>query len=285
MTKMHEAGVYVIAEAGSCHDGELAKAYALVEAAKAAGADAVKFQYWGDAFALANRRQSGEHYLRIYRRYQVPIDWLAPLRNKARAQGLDFLCTAYLPDDVPVVATLVDHFKVASFEAGCEDLLTAHLPFVDRDIANKSKRCVIVSMGLGASYERLERLAMHGTRAKRIRTLLCVSAYPAPVTDLHLARLWADSAAQPDGLSDHTAPELTWTGALAVAAGANLIEAHLRLFDTDPQNPDAPHAMTPTQFGAYVTNVRFAERCVGQGDATGLMPSEHAMARYRAREA
>jgi sialic acid synthase SpsE len=110
--------------------------------------------------------------------------------------------------------------------------------------------------------------------------LHCVSAYPTPVEQLNLAvlRETDDHCAIWSGLSDHTTHPLV--GALAVAAGARIIEAHLKLDDTDPQNPDAPHARTPTAFADYVRNIRFAKAVMGDG-VKRVMPSEAAMLPYR----
>jgi sialic acid synthase SpsE len=117
--------------------------------------------------------------------------------------------------------------------------------------------------------------------------LLCVSAYPAPVEALNLHRLRPchDSSGlccevRYDGFSDHTTPHLTVTGALAVAAGAQIIEAHVKAFTTDPKNPDAPHAMHPGQFAEYVTNIRLAETCLA-GTEVQREKAERAMSAYR----
>jgi N,N'-diacetyllegionaminate synthase len=120
----------------------------------------------------------------------------------------------------------------------------------------------------------------------RVYTLACVSAYPAPIDDLHLRRFRPsrDRHVPTCGLSDHSPAGELLTGALAVAAGAMMLERHLRLDDTDPENPDAPHACSPAQFRGYVELVRLAERALGPRDvpSTGtVMPSETAMARYR----
>ena len=85
---------------------------------------------------------------------------------------------------------------------------------------------------------------------------------------------------QCDGLSDHSRHR--WMGALAVAAGAEIIEAHLRLDDTDPENPDFATAFTPAEFADYVRNIRFAEAALGDGQKR-LQDCERPMAEYRVR--
>lgn len=278
---------YVIAEAGSCHDSFFHKAAALVREAKDCGADAVKFQYWSDPNELADRRRVPDAYREIYKRYQLPIEWLKRLREHADEVGIDFMCTAYLPQDVHALSCLVKHFKVASFEAEATDVLMAHLPYLWTTKTTKEaehQRLLMVSMGMGAIFppslvEPFQH-AMH-----RLRFLHCVSAYPAPCSELNLALVREkkfNGAQRRDGFSDHSDPELTWTGALAVATGATIIEAHIKLWKTDESNPDAPHAMRREQFEGYVRHIRFAETCIGQSLPCGVVsPSESAMLEYK----
>lgn len=270
---------YVIAEAGSCHDGEACKAVALIDAAANAGANAVKFQFWSDPAALAIRRGSGAAYEAIYARYALPHLWLDPMRQFAKGRGLDFMCSTYLPQDVAVVAPYVSHFKVASFEAEAVDLLRAHVPH----LADGSK-WVIVSLGMGASEGQAQEVFR--PHHLQVKYLHCVSAYPAPLDQMNLLRIKTSQSArrfaglQFAGFSDHTDPGETWTGALAVAAGAEIVEAHLRLPTTFRDNPDAPHAMDPQQFVRYVEHIRQASRSMGTGEPVA-QPSEAAMSAYR----
>jgi N,N'-diacetyllegionaminate synthase len=269
------ARTLIIAEAGSCHDGSLEKAYALIAAAHDVGADIVKFQFWSSADRMAERRRTSKHLRDVYARYQVPKAWLPALWDECNRAGIEFMCSTYLPEDVATVAPLVTLFKIASFEAEDSALIRAHEPF----LAGKE---LLVSLGMNASPNFATLLPYSLT--SKVRQLHCVSAYPAPVEALNLRTLWADGEGDRAfaGFSDHSDPALTWTGALAVAAGAEIIEAHLRLEETDQGNPDAPHAMTPRQFDSYVRHIRFAEACLGAGDRQ-LQPCELEMAQFRVR--
>lgn len=250
----------VIAEAGSCHDGSINKALRLIEVAKAQGADVVKFQFWSDPDRFASRRHA-DVYRDVYRRYAVPEPWLALLHNHAVHHAIEFMCTAYMPEDVCVIARFVNRFKIASFEASDTQFILAHAPF-DKD--------VIISTGM-----------MNGRsgqfRSDRVKYLHCVSSYPAPIDQLNLGVI---AAYDLDGFSDHSDPAFTWTGALAVSAGARIIEAHLKLDETSLHNPDAPHAMNPRAFKEYVRHVRFAETCAGNG-VKSIQPCEHDMTAFR----
>jgi N,N'-diacetyllegionaminate synthase len=276
---MEQTKTLVIAECGSCHDGDFKKALRLVEAARAVGASVAKFQFWSDANRLADRRKVPESYRAIYRRYQMISPWLPALAEACAARSddtrgkrpIEFMCSTYLPEDVATVAPYVKRFKIASFEAGDEELAIAHAPFLQ-------SRSLIVSLGMNGNHRRWE-------LAPNVQVLHCVSAYPAPPEAMNLGVLGGDWGEPYDpspspfvGLSDHS--RHPWMGALAVAAGAEIIEAHLRLNDTDPENPDFATAFTPTEFGEYVKNIRFAEQVMGDGEKK-LQACEEPMAQYR----
>ena len=89
---------FVIAEAGSSHDGSFEKAVALIGVARIAGADACKFQFWSSAKRLAERRQADgrltddgltKNYIPVYEKYQIPATWLPRLREECSKQGLE----------------------------------------------------------------------------------------------------------------------------------------------------------------------------------------------------
>jgi len=262
------ARTLVIAEAGSCHDGEMWKAAQLVDVAHQVGADIVKFQFWSNANRLADRRAVPAQYREIYRRYQMPARWLQYLSIKARDVGIELMCTVYLPEDVAVVAPYVQRFKVASFEALDEEFIVAHARF---------GKPVILSTGMMTAID-LQRFWGPGPDFKLLH---CVSAYPAPPEAMNLGGIggnWWEEHSPFSGLSDHSRD--VRVGGLAVAAGAEIIEAHLRLNDTDPENPDFATAFTPAEFAEYVRNIRFAELVMGDGEKK-LQACEREMAQYR----
>src|SRR5439155_13894564 len=245
---------YVIAEAAATHDGRLDQAHALVELAASIGADAVKFQGCSDP----SRRAEGRHIpgSDLYRLLECPVEWHAKLASLAEVCRLDYLCTVYLPEDIAVVAPYVSRFKIASFEANDSAFLQAHEGY---------GKNIIISTGMDGGDVNLN---------LDLTFLHCVSAYPAPIDELNLAVMRDEM----DGLSDHT--RHPWTGALAVAAGAGVIEFHVRLWDTEESNPDYAVARTPEMAAEYVANIRTAEMMLGDGRRR-VMPSEEPMLRYR----
>lgn len=269
----------VIAECGSSHDNDVANFRRLIEAAHVAGADMVKFQWTSDPRKMAERRHAPE-LKDAYAKYLTwPKEWHDGLWRACHDHGMLYGCTVFLPEDVAVVAPHVDHFKVASFEANAYDLLEAHVPFLKGDTEVDRDRWLIISRGMGANdFTHLPYAMLH-----KVKLLLCTSAYPAPVEGLNLRRFHLSSAFDEDvldGFSDHSDPGATWTGALAVAAGAEIVERHLRLSDTAPENPDFPHSMPPRAFADYVRHLRYAEAALGDGLARA-QPCEAPMLPYR----
>lgn len=262
---------YCIAELASCHDGDLTRAKRLIDCAAQAGFDAVKLQFYSDAERLADRRHvaactgcdNPTCYRCIYRRYQIPASWVPYLAGycEKRWQGrVDFLCTVYLEQDIATVEPYVNRFKIASFEAADEVFLEAHRAY------GKPR---IVSTGMMDS-ERVRALYGHGDHL-----LLCTSSYPTPVDQLNLAAI---RRLQLDGFSDHSAR--VDAGALAVMAGARILEVHIRDWDTSLKNPDYAVALNPAQFVQYVSYARLASVMLGDGFKR-VMPCEAAMLPYR----
>lgn len=257
---MREDSVYVIAEVGSCHDGDLVQAVQLIRGAARADADAVKFQYWSSTDRMVECRRAPA-YRAAYEAGRVPASWLPVLAGECARASVDFLCTAYLPEDVKVVAPYVRTFKVSSFEAEDEALLRAHLPW---------PLPVIVSLGMGG--ERVAHQVLGATH--QLHFLCCVSAYPTTHDALRLSRLWDREIYA--GFSDHSPADEAGTGALAVAAGARILERHVRHAGTSERNADFLHSMDLHLFDAYVTRARRA------WDATRGEPAEDVEAAMRA---
>ena len=260
-----EMSTFIIAEAGSTHDNSIIRAYDLINAAQAAGADACKFQFWSDPVALAVRRNA-QDYLNVYQTYQVPVEWLDKLWVECEGWDIEFMCTVYLPEDIPVIAPYVKRFKVASFEAGDRAFINAHRPF---------KKPLIISTGMqtGEPIPGMKPWTYGDT------FLHCVSAYPTPINQANLRALHGmNGDSELFGYSDHTHDTLT--GALAVAAGARILEVHFRLNDTDPANPDYATALSPGQLKDYISLVRKAELMMGDG-VKRPQPAEAEMMKYR----
>ena len=136
---------------------------------------------------------------------------------------------------------------------------------------------VLVSTGtLNESEVRELRQQISSSGMPDVSLLYCVSSYPAPNHQMNLALL---RGGQYVGLSDHS--RHVQTGALAVAAGAQVIETHVRCEGQDPLLPDYPHAFEPEEFASYVALIRDAEVLMGDGGAKRVQECEQEMAGYR----
>jgi N-acetylneuraminate synthase len=233
---------FVIAEAGSCHEGDLDKAKRLIDLAYAAGADACKFQYCSDYKRLRKKRQleidAPEH------EYPFSIDkkWFSILSDYCKNK-LEFMCTAYLHEDISLVAPWVKRFKISAFESKDPDFVAAH---------RKYGKPLVISIDVydPDPTEDLE-------REDGDVWLHCVSKYPCPDNELILTE---GPSCDLDGLSDHTKNPITGAVALAYFGGDQpTIETHFRLDDTPKECPDYEVARTPGELKEYIRLIREAE--------------------------
>ncbi len=252
---MSRTRTMVIAEPGCTAEGELDRMVDLIHTAAEAGADCYKAQWTSSPERMCERRHAPD-YLRFYRWLAFPKEWHEQLASHCLAVGLQYACSIYLPEDAALVAPFVSFLKISSFEAGDVQL---------RASARNTLKRVIVSDGMAERPWMVERNDM----------LLCTSAYPAPLDEMQLGAI---RDKRYSGLSDHSRHVLT--GAVAVGAGATIIEAHLRLSDCDRQNPDYAVAFSPTAFDEYVQNIRLAEALMGDG-VKRVQPCEAPMLKYR----
>lgn len=262
------AACLVIAEIGSNHDGDLDRARALIDAAAAAGADAVKFQSFRATHLLARRWPTGDGGWRaaeafpVLERLEVPAEWHAPLRDRARARGVLFLSTPFDEGRAALLAGLgVPAFKVASGDL-------THLPLL-RALGGYG-RPILLSTGLAESEEIEAAMAAiaegAGTpeRMPAVALLHCVSLYPLKPGDANLRALEALRLRFrcPVGWSDHSPGHTLALGARAL--GASVIEKHFT-DDHDRRGPDHGFAMEPAEFRAMVDAIRMLESALGDG--------------------
>jgi N-acetylneuraminate synthase/N,N'-diacetyllegionaminate synthase len=258
----HDASPYIIAEIGVNHDGSLDKAIALIDAAAAAGADAVKVQYFsadrlvGPSAPLAHyQARAHEHDAHsMLKRLELPLDAMARIVQHAHARQLHAIVTVFSTELVPDAATLAwDAFKSAS-----PDII--HRPLL-RALASTA-RPLIISTGAATAQEVARALIWLSPFAHRLAMLHCVSAYPVPPEHAALGAIAALGTMfdGPVGYSDHTT--LVETGALAVATGAALLEKHLTL-DRHALGPDHAASLEPAPFAQYVAQARRAHTMFG----------------------
>ncbi len=264
---------YIIAEIGVNHDGRLGQALTLIDAAVEAGADAVKFQaFTADALVTSDAAkaqyqtqcgQKGESQRDMLRRYELAEgDWPI-VRDHCRQRQIDFMVTPFSPYWTRRMAQLgAAALKIGSGNLTAEGLLEA--------IA-RTHLAVILSTGM-AELNEVERalsvLAEYG--AGPLALLHCVSLYPTPLEKANLGAMaiLRRHTGLTVGFSDHTRELMT--GALAVAAGAGILEKHLTL-DQALEGPDHAMSLTAGQFKTYVKLARQADGAMGTGQ---MRPAE-----------
>jgi len=292
---VNEAGdcdVFVIAEAGVNHNGSLALALELVDAAAEAGADAVKFQTF-DADALVSRDAPKAEYQRragdavetqweMLRRLELTRGAHAALHQRCAALGIEFMST---PFDLGSLDFLVRECNLRRIKLGSGEVTNAPLLFA----AGRSGRPVILSTGMSTLAEvedavavlaagafaptepqslaeccrLLDAAALRALRG-RVTLLHCTTDYPAAAESLNL-RAISTLAAQfglDVGLSDHSLGRDV--AVAAVALGARVIEKHFTL-DRTMEGPDHAASLEPAEFADLVRAVRTVGASLGDG--------------------
>ncbi|MEO5966230.1 MAG: N-acetylneuraminate synthase family protein, partial [Candidatus Limnocylindrales bacterium] len=258
--------VFVIAEAGVNHNGDVALAHRLVDAAADSGADCVKFQTF-DPAALASptaptaayQQAAGAHddQRAMLEALALPADAWVALRDHARDRGLTFLSSPF--DDAS--ADLLDGLGVPAFKVASGEL--TNLPFIAR--LARFGRPLLVSTGMAEMAEVADAIdTIVAAGDVPVALFHCVSSYPASPADANLRAIETLRRAfgVPTGWSDHT-PGIELPIA-AVALGATLVEKHLTL-DRSMTGPDHAASLEPTAFRAMVAGIRIAEAARGDG--------------------
>jgi sialic acid synthase SpsE len=289
------SATYVIAEIGVNHDGDVDQAHRLVDAAVAAGADAVKFQLF-DADLLtgadaqkapyqARRTRDDETSREMLRRLELRRDELVELGRHANSLQVDLLATAF---DLDGLAFLVDELQVPRLKVASGDLTYGQLLLA----AARASRPLIVSTGMAELADVRRALdviafgllqpegippsvqAVDGMSAtvegatglgRSVTVLHCTTAYPtaADQVNLRALRTLATTFGVPVGYSDHT--EGVAVSVAAVALGAVIIEKHITL-DRDAVGPDHAASLDPQDFRRLVDGIREVEQALGSGD-------------------
>lgn len=258
--------MYIIAEMSANHGQNFDQALRILEAAKEAGADAVKLQtYTADTLTINSDREyfqikgtawQGRNLYDLYQEAFTPWEWQPKLLAAAAAMDLACFSTPFDDSAVDFLESIgVPAYKIASFEVVDIALL--------RKIAATGKP-VIMSTGMASLAEIDEAVStLREAGCHELALLKCTSAYPASASAMNLKTIphLAEAFGVVAGLSDHTlglaAP------IAAVALGASIIEKHLTL-SRDAQGPDSGFSLEPAEFKAMVQAVREAEQALGE---------------------
>jgi len=256
----------VIAEAGVNHNGDVALALALVDAAKEAGADMVKFQAFSadsltSAAAPAAKYQSdrtghsNQH--AMLKALELSEDAFRRIADHCTASGIDFLCTPFDLDQLDFLLSLnMPAIKIASGELTNGPALA---------LFGRQGKPVYLSTGMATMAEveiAVDTLRTAG--ATDITALHCTSLYPAPPERLNLNAITTmrETLGIPVGYSDHSTT--IYASIAAAALGATVIEKHLTL-DKSMPGPDHAASLEPKELTAMIAGIREVAASLGDG--------------------
>jgi N-acetylneuraminate synthase len=258
---------YVVAEMSANHNQSFDEAIKVIEAAKDAGADAIKLQtYTPDTLTIDCAREyfqidkgtiwEGRNLYELYREAYTPWEWQPKLKKIADRLGIDLFSTPFDATAVDFLEEMdVPAYKIASFEI-------VDMPFIRR-IAQTGKP-IILSTGMATLAEIDEAVStIREAGGNQLALLKCTSAYPSRAEDMNLLTIphLAEAFGLPTGLSDHT--QGTAVPVAAVALGACIIEKHLTL-SRSIASPDSAFSLEPHEFKAMVEAVRTTEKALGR---------------------
>ncbi len=252
---------FIIAEAGSNHNGDLNTAKKLIDIAKEAGADSVKFQFFSAEKIAADTSHdialldSGKTLYQFYKEYETPRSWLPDLMKYSEERDITFLAT---PFDYEAVELLynngIELFKIASFELVDIPLLKA---------TAKTNKPIILSTGMADLEDIQDALdAIYSENNTKVVLLHCGINYPLMYADVNLRAMETINKrfSVPVGYSDHTRG--ISVPIAAVALGAKVIEKHFTISRLLP-GPDHAFALEPDELKAMVIGIRECEKSLG----------------------
>ena len=252
---------FIIAEAGVNHNGDLKKAYKLIDIAKQAGADAVKFQaYNTDEMCLRNaslcQYQKNSKFSNQYdllKKYELTKTNLVNLYKYSRKKKIEFMLSYFDLESLKIIEEIkTNYIKIPSGEINNFILL--------RHIAKKNKK-IIFSTGMSNMRDiqkNLSFLLKCKVKKKDITILYCISSYPTKLEEVNLSqiRILKNFFNIDVGFSDHT--KSFESAVLSLAYGSKIIEKHLTL-NNNLIGPDHKSSLDPKRFIQFVKIIRNAE--------------------------
>ncbi len=260
-----KSSTYIIAEAGVNHNGDIEKAEKLIDVAKNAGADAVKFQTF-NAENLTSKEASKVDYQKeedkddgqyeMLKELELTKKNFEELKDYATEKNITFLSTPFEKRSADILENLgVEAFKIGSGEI-------TNIPLL-RHIAKKGKP-IILSTGMSDLGEVEEAADVLKQENAEFVLLHCVSNYPTRPDEVNLRAM--DTLKQafdvPTGFSDHTTD--THIPVAAVARGARVIEKHFTL-DKSLEGPDHKASLRPEELEEMIKEIRETEKALGDG--------------------
>lgn len=266
---------FIAVEVGLNHNGDPELAHSMIDAAAAAGVNAVKFQNFRTEDFILDRsvtytyvsagKSVTESQWEMFKRYELPEDVWGELRDHCAERGVVFFSTPTSEEGVSELERLASPL----LKNGSDYL--GHLPLIRR--MARSGIPTVLSTGMATLEEvRAAVEAFRGAGGRDLVLLHCTSSYPTPPEEANLRQIPALAAefGVPVGFSDHTDGWLA--AAASVAMGSCFLEKHFTL-DRDLPGPDHRFSSDPEELRALVEAVRTVETMLGSSEV-GYSPSE-----------
>ena len=261
--------VFIIAEAGVNHNGSIELAKQLIDVAKNAGANAIKFQTFKAAKLVSKRAAKADYQKKTTNAEESQLDMIKKLelsRNThielidyCKQKNIKFLSTPFDHESID----MLDEFGLKIFKIPSGEI--TNLPYL-RHIGGLKKE-VILSTGmadLGEIEDALDILTASGTDKEKITVLHATTEYPCPLEEVNLTAMLTikNAFGVKVGYSDHT--KGIEVPIAAVALGAKVIEKHFTL-DCNMEGPDHKASLEPDELKAMVASIRNIEKALGDG--------------------
>ena len=259
--------VCIIAEAGVNHNGDLATARKMVDVAKKAGVDYIKFQTFVPENLVSRYAEKAEYQKKTTDATESQLDMLRKLslsetefislKEYCDEVGIGFISTPFDLESIDFLEKLdMDFWKIPSGEI-------TNLPYLEK-IARTGRK-VILSTGMSDVQEIKDAVKVLGNNGvPEIVLLHCNTQYPTPFEDVNLSAMEAiaKSTSKEVGYSDHT--KGIEVPIAAVAMGATVIEKHFTL-DRNMEGPDHKASLEPNELTQMVSAIRHIEKAIGNG--------------------
>ena len=256
--------VLIIAEAGVNHNGSLKLAKKLVNAAKKAKADYIKFQSFNHKKLTTKNAPKADYQKDSYNKKQTQAVMLKNLElskskqieliKYCKKKKIKFLCTAFDEENLQFLINKgIDYIKIPSGEI-------TNLPFLE--FIKKKQKKILLSTGASSVKDISNALKILDNK-KKITILHCNSAYPTPYKDINLNSLKfiRQKFKCNIGFSDHSLSLIAPSGAVAI--GATIIEKHFTL-SRKLKGPDHKSSLEPSELSIMVDNIREMEKALGK---------------------
>ena len=263
--------IFIIAEIGNNHNGSFERAIEMIDKARDAGADCVKFQmrHLDQVYRHRSLNKSGddlgtEYVIDLLNRFELSVAQHRRLADYCEQVEIPYMCTPWDSKSVDVL----EGFSVPAYKVASADL--TNLPLLDR-LAQTGKP-LILSTGMSTTEEVAITVAFLNKRGSKFALLHCNSTYPAPLHDINLK--WMNALRQVHPLIGYSGHERGISVSLgAVALDACIIERHFTL-DRAMEGPDHAASLTQGEFTLMVEGIRELELALGKGAERHLSQGE-----------